>query len=148
VVNAAGLYTLTVSYTAPDGTVCEKMAAINVVLNPNPLSAWITPPAPLGCGSTTTTLIGNSNQSGFSVFAWETLDGNIVSGANQKNCVVNQVGTLCTHRYQYQYGLYFNGGNTRSSDHHAARSHRTGLGYAHLLSRYHHALFHGLFHGL
>ena len=93
VVNAAGLYTLTVSYTAPDGTVCEKMAAINVVLNPNPLSAWITPPAPLGCGSTTTTLIGNSNQSGFSVFAWETLDGNIVSGANQKNCVVNQVGT-------------------------------------------------------
>jgi gliding motility-associated-like protein len=93
VVNAPGLYTLTVAYTAPDGTVCEKMASVNVVLSPNPLSAWITPPAPLGCGSTTTTLIGNSNQSGFSVFAWETLDGNIVSGANQKNCVVNQVGT-------------------------------------------------------
>jgi len=93
VVDAAGTYTLTVSYIAPDGTTCTKTATVNVILSPNPLAAWITPPAPLGCGSTTTILIGNSSQSGFSVYAWETLDGNIVSGANLKNCVVNQVGT-------------------------------------------------------
>ncbi len=93
VVNAPGAYTLTVTHTAPDGTVCTKTATVNVILSPNPLAAWITPPAPLGCGSPTTVLIGNSSQSGFSAYAWTTQDGNIVSGADQKNCVVNQVGT-------------------------------------------------------
>jgi gliding motility-associated-like protein len=93
VVNAAGSYTLTVSYVAPDGTLCEKMATVNVILNPNQLAAWITPPAPLGCGSATTTLFGNSTQSGFSTYAWETMDGNIVSGDNLKNCIVSQIGT-------------------------------------------------------
>jgi gliding motility-associated-like protein len=93
VVNAPGAYTLTVSYIAPDGTICTKTATVNVILSPNPLAAWITPPAPLGCGSTTTILIGNSSQSGFSAYAWTTQDGNIVSGADQKVCVVNQVGT-------------------------------------------------------
>jgi hypothetical protein len=55
VVNAPGAYTLTVAYNAPDGTVCEKSATVNVVLNPNQLFAWINPPLPLGCGSATHT---------------------------------------------------------------------------------------------
>ncbi|MCB0526499.1 MAG: gliding motility-associated C-terminal domain-containing protein [Saprospiraceae bacterium] len=92
-VNAAGEYTLTVSYIAPDGTVCEKTAIVNVILNPNPLSAWINPPNPLGCGSGTTQLIGNSSQSGFSTYSWSTFDGNIISGASQKIATVDQVGT-------------------------------------------------------
>ncbi|MBL7828274.1 MAG: PKD domain-containing protein [Saprospiraceae bacterium] len=93
VVNQPGSYTLTVSYTAPDGTVCEKLANVNVVLAPNQLAAWITPPQPLGCGSATTTLIGNSSQPGFSTYAWSTQDGNIVSGEFQKLCIVDMVGT-------------------------------------------------------
>ncbi len=93
VVNAPGAYTLTVAYNAPDGTVCEKSATVNVVLNPNQLFAWINPPLPLGCGSATTQLIGNSSQSGFSSYLWETADGNIVSGQDQRICRVDEEGT-------------------------------------------------------
>ena len=92
VVNAPGAYTLTVAYNAPDGTVCEKSATVNVVLNPNQLFAWINPPLPLGCGSATTQLIGNSSQSGFSSYLWETADGNIVSGQDQRICRVDEEG--------------------------------------------------------
>ncbi|MEZ4893791.1 MAG: hypothetical protein R2778_12350 [Saprospiraceae bacterium] len=70
-----------------------KTAIVNVILNPNPLSAWINPPNPLGCGSGTTQLIGNSSQSGFSTYSWSTFDGNIISGASQKIATVDQVGT-------------------------------------------------------
>ena len=92
VVNSPGSYTLTVAYNAPDGTVCEKSATVNVVLNPNQLFTWISPPLPLGCGSSTTQLIGNSSQSGFSSYFWETADGNIVSGQDQRICRVNEEG--------------------------------------------------------
>ncbi len=92
VVNAPGAYTLTVAYNAPDGTVCEKSTTVNVVLNPNQLFAWINPPLPLGCGSATTQLIGNSSQSGFSSYFWETADGNIVSGQDQRICRVDEEG--------------------------------------------------------
>lgn len=92
VVNAPGAYTLTVSYIAPDGTVCEKTAMVNVILNPNPLIAWINPAAPLGCGSATSTLIGNTNQSAFAQYSWTTQNGNIVSGADQRICTVNMEG--------------------------------------------------------
>jgi len=91
-INAAGTYTLTVSYQAPNGTVCEKSATITVIESSNPLIAWINPPQPIGCGSATTTLVGNSSQSAFSAYEWSTLDGNIVSGQFAKNCVVNQAG--------------------------------------------------------
>jgi gliding motility-associated-like protein len=92
VVNAPGSYTLTVHYEV-DGHVCEKTATVNVILSPNQLLAWITPPNPIGCGSATSTLIGNTNQGGTASYQWSTLDGNIVSGENNKNCVVNQQGT-------------------------------------------------------
>ncbi len=91
-VNAPGEYTLTVSYEVNGAVVCTKTAVVNVILSPNPISAWITPPLPLGCGAPTTFLFGNSSQSGFSSYEWSTSNGNIVSGEFQKNCVVNQVG--------------------------------------------------------
>ncbi len=93
IVNAAGEYTLTVSYEVNGQPVCSKTATVNVILNPNPLAAWVTPPQPLGCGAPTTLLIGNSNQPAFSIYEWTTINGNIVNGANQKNCTVNKVGT-------------------------------------------------------
>ncbi|MDO8365519.1 MAG: gliding motility-associated C-terminal domain-containing protein [Saprospiraceae bacterium] len=92
-VNAAGEYTLTVSYEVNGNVVCTKTATVNVILNPNPLAAWVTPPLPLGCGAPTTLLIGNSSQPSFSMYAWTTSDGNIVGSADQKNCTVSQVGT-------------------------------------------------------
>ncbi len=90
VVDAAGQYTLTVTYTN-GADECTKTATVNVVPTPNPLINWITPPQPLGCGGNTVTLLGNSNQSNVN-YAWSTTGGNIVSGANNKNCVVNQTG--------------------------------------------------------
>ena len=92
-INAPGEYTLSVSYTVNGEIYCTKTATVNVVLSQNPLNAWITPPQPLGCGSPTTFLIGNSSQAGVSTYEWTTSNGNIVSGADLKNCTVNQVGT-------------------------------------------------------
>ncbi|MEI6408283.1 MAG: T9SS type B sorting domain-containing protein [Bacteroidota bacterium] len=92
VVNAAGEYVLTVTFEK-NGYVCEKTASVNVVENANPFSAWITPPSPLGCGSSSTVLIGNTTQPGFSTYQWTTTGGNIVSGSNSKICTVNQPGT-------------------------------------------------------
>jgi len=92
VVNAPGEYTLTVTFEK-NGYVCEKTATVNVIPNPNPFIAWINPPTPLGCGSPTLTLIGNTTQPGVSTYQWSTVNGNIVSGSTSKNCVVNQAGT-------------------------------------------------------
>jgi gliding motility-associated-like protein len=91
-VNAAGEYTLNVSYVVDGNVICTKTATVNVILNPNPLSAWVLPPQPLGCGAPTTLLIGNSSQPGFSTYQWTTTNGNIVGPSDQKNCTVNQVG--------------------------------------------------------
>ncbi|MBK8556077.1 MAG: hypothetical protein IPL65_10085 [Lewinellaceae bacterium] len=92
VVNAPGLYTLHVVFD--NGFImCEKTATVNVIVTPNPILAWILPPSPLGCGSPTLTLIGNSSQSGFSSYEWTTLDGNIVGATDLKNCVVDAAGS-------------------------------------------------------
>ncbi|MBX2891529.1 MAG: gliding motility-associated C-terminal domain-containing protein [Saprospiraceae bacterium] len=92
VVNAAGTYTLSVIYNNGFVT-CTKTATVNVAPSANQLSAWITPPAPIGCGSNNVTLIGNTNQPAFATYEWTTFNGNIVSGENSKNAVVNQPGT-------------------------------------------------------
>lgn len=92
VVNATGTYTLTVTYD--NGfTVCEKTATVTVAESPNQLAAWITPPPPIGCGSNTVLLIGNTNQPAFAAYEWTTSNGNIVSGQNAKNATVDQPGT-------------------------------------------------------
>jgi gliding motility-associated-like protein len=91
VVNAPGVYTLTVTYQK-NGYTCTKTTSVNVVLSPNPFVAWINPPSALGCGTPTVSLVGNSSQPGLTNWQWTTTNGNIVSGANQKICVVNQAG--------------------------------------------------------
>jgi len=92
VVNAPGEYTLTVTFEK-DGYICEKTATVNVIANPNPFLSWINPPTPLGCGNPNITLFGNTTQPGVSSYQWTTSNGNIVSGATFKNCIVNQPGT-------------------------------------------------------
>ncbi len=92
VVNAAGAYVLTVTFTQ-DGTVCTKTATVNVVQSPNQLVAIIAPPQPFGCGGNTVNLIGISNQPAFSTYLWTTSDGNIVSGSTLPTCVISQPGT-------------------------------------------------------
>ena len=93
VVNAAGTYTLTVTFD--NGFVsCTKTATVNVVESPSQLAAWINPTPPLGCGSNTATLIGNSTQPGFSTYEWTAgPGGNIVSGANSKIAMVDEPAT-------------------------------------------------------
>lgn len=89
VVDAAGTYVLTVTFN--NGQIeCTKTATVTVTQSA-PLLAWITPPQPLGCGGSSVNLTANSSQ-GNASYAWNTLNGNIVSGANQKICSVNQPG--------------------------------------------------------
>lgn len=90
VVDQAGVYTLTVTYSI--GNVeCTKTATSTVIPTPNPLATWISPPQPLGCGGNNTTLVGNSSQANVS-YSWSTISGNIVSGSTSKNCVVSETG--------------------------------------------------------
>ena len=90
VVNAAGTYTLTVTYDNGFVT-CTKTATVTVAESPSQLSAWINPVSPIGCGSNTAILIGNSSQPGFSIYEWTAgPGGNIISGANSKIATVDQ----------------------------------------------------------
>lgn len=69
VVNAAGSYTLAVTFN--NGFVeCTKTATVNVIPTNNPLTAWITPPQPLGCGQTAVQLRGFTNQPAFAKYQW------------------------------------------------------------------------------
>lgn len=92
VVNAAGTYTLNVIFD--NGFVeCVKTATVTVIENPNQLNAWINTPSPLGCGSSTSLLIGHSSQPSFSTYLWTAgPGGNIVNGQNGPNATVNQPG--------------------------------------------------------
>ena len=92
VVNMPGTYTLNVIFDNGFVT-CTKQATVNVIVTPNPLTAWILPPPPLGCGSDEVLLIGGSSQPGFSSYQWTTNDGNIVSGANLNIATVDESGT-------------------------------------------------------
>lgn len=92
VVNAAGTYTLNVTFN--NGFVeCTKTATVNVIQNPNQLFAWINTPLPLGCGNPTVQLFGFSSQPAFSTYQWTAgPGGHFVSGTNNPSAVVDQPG--------------------------------------------------------
>ncbi|MEQ1746820.1 MAG: PKD domain-containing protein, partial [Saprospiraceae bacterium] len=92
VVNAAGQYTLTVTFD--NGlVVCTKTATVNVIQNPNQLLTWINTPLPLGCGNPTVQLFGFSSQPGFSTYQWTAgPGGNFTSGTTNPTATVNQPG--------------------------------------------------------
>lgn len=92
VVNAAGTYTLTVTFN--NGFIeCTRTATVNVIESTNQLFAWISPPQPLGCGNPTVTLIGFSSQPGFSTYQWSAgPGGNFTSGTTNSTATVDQPG--------------------------------------------------------
>ncbi|MCC7245538.1 MAG: gliding motility-associated C-terminal domain-containing protein [Saprospiraceae bacterium] len=92
VVNAPGLYTLTVSYDA-NGVVCTKTANVNVLLSPSQLAAVIAPVQPIGCGTQTPTIFGSSNQPGLVSYLWTTADGLILTDPMLQTITVGLIGT-------------------------------------------------------
>jgi len=72
---------------------CSKVAELQLVKAPQ-ITATVATPSVLTCTNSQTTL--NASASAFpagSTFAWTTTNGNIVSGANTLNPVVNAAGT-------------------------------------------------------
>ncbi len=91
IVNTPGTYTLYVSYDN-NGMTCSKTATVVVTQAPNSLIASINPAPPLGCGTSSMTLFGNSNATGAVDYQWTALTGNIVGFSDQQNIVINQPG--------------------------------------------------------
>ncbi len=93
-VNAEGTYTLTVTFD--DGNVvCQDMATVVVLPDPNIVFANATapPPAVLDCAQPTLTLSGAGSSTGAGIsYSWAPTSG-VVSGGNTLNPVVNQGGT-------------------------------------------------------
>lgn len=91
VVNAAGAYTLKVTNTTNN---CTATAVTSVAQVNNGPTANAGTGSTLTCATNTATLNGSNSSSGSNItYAWTTSDGNIVSGANTTNPVVNEAGT-------------------------------------------------------
>ena len=90
-VNAAGTYTLVVTNTENN---CTATATVSVTANQTPPIAVANAPGAITCQNPTVTINGSGSSTGpnFS-YDWTTGDGNIVSGENTLNPVVNQGGT-------------------------------------------------------
>lgn len=92
VVNAAGSYTLVVTFN--NGFVeCTRTATANVIPTNNPLTAWITPPQPLGCGNNSVQLRGFTNQPAFAQYQWSAgPGGHFTTKPDSATVWVNQPG--------------------------------------------------------
>ncbi|MBI5914225.1 MAG: gliding motility-associated C-terminal domain-containing protein, partial [Bacteroidetes bacterium] len=88
VVNLPGTYTLTVT-NQTNG--CTATASANLTENTTPPDADAGPLSTLSCQQSTATLQGSSTTPG-AIFTWQTNDGNIVSGGNTANPVVDAPG--------------------------------------------------------
>lgn len=93
--NTAGFTTSgTYGVTATDANGCTKVASVTVNQNNTPPTAVVAPGGTLNCVTTQTTLSGAGSSTGGSFqYAWITLGGNIVSGANTLTPLVNGCGT-------------------------------------------------------
>ncbi len=91
VVDAPGTYELLVLNTA---TACTGFTSVVVEANLNAPTAATATPSALSCNNSQTTLSGSGSSTGTSIqYLWTTVGGNIVSGANTLNPVVNAVGS-------------------------------------------------------
>ncbi|MBK9337865.1 MAG: gliding motility-associated C-terminal domain-containing protein [Lewinellaceae bacterium] len=91
VVNAAGQYTLLV--TNPTNG-CTSVDAVNVIVNVAPPVAVVALPPILNCQLTQTTLVTTGSSTGANfTYAWTTVGGGFVSGANSPAPIVNKPGT-------------------------------------------------------
>ncbi|MBK8564298.1 MAG: gliding motility-associated C-terminal domain-containing protein [Saprospiraceae bacterium] len=90
-VNAPGFYLLTVSNPANG---CSDTEQVSVTANNTPPVAVIITPGSISCTTTSLSLNASSSSgSGFLSFLWSTTGGNIVSGVDSANPVVNAIGT-------------------------------------------------------
>ncbi len=72
---------------------CSKVAELQLVKAPQ-ITATVAPPAVLTCTNSQITLDGSASvYPAGATFAWTTANGNIVSGANTLNPVINTAGT-------------------------------------------------------
>nr|MCU0347980.1 hypothetical protein [Saprospiraceae bacterium] len=80
--------------TATDGNGCQATASVNIMSNTTAPVANAGQPVGLSCGSATASLNGSGSSVGADFqYLWTTINGNIVSGANTLNPVVNETGT-------------------------------------------------------
>ncbi len=89
VVNAPGVYTLTVTNTQNG---CTATAQSTVLQNITPPPVSIAAPGTLTCATQTLALSGTPTGAGFT-YLWQTTGGNIVSGGTTPAPTVNQPGT-------------------------------------------------------
>mgnify|MGYP000212260369 CR=1 FL=1 len=90
-VSAPGTYTLLVTNTQNG---CTSEASVLVLQNINAPVAAIAPPAELTCLTREVILNGSASSTGSAfVYQWKTTNGNIVSGANTPQPVVNAPGS-------------------------------------------------------
>ncbi len=90
VVNKPGVYNLVITNTANG---CTTTASTTVAQNIAPPTANAGPTAELNCINTTLTLNGSASNVGSNVqYGWTTANGNVLSGANSLNPVVNAPG--------------------------------------------------------
>ncbi|MCS6929031.1 MAG: choice-of-anchor L domain-containing protein [Saprospiraceae bacterium] len=90
-VNAGGTYTITVTNTDNN---CTATASVSVTSNLTPPTAVVAPPAVLTCAQPQITLSGNGSSQGPQfTYEWTANPGNIVSGENTLNPVVDEAGT-------------------------------------------------------
>ncbi len=90
-VNAPGSYELTV--TNPNNG-CSDTEVVSVTANTTPPNAVVIPPNAISCTATSISLNATgSSGTGLLSFSWSTNGGNIVSGIDSANPIVNAVGT-------------------------------------------------------
>jgi hypothetical protein len=90
VINAGGLYTLTVT-NQQNG--CTSSASVVANVDQTPPNALINTPATLTCATLQTTLNTFGSSTGDMTYTWTTAGGNIVDASNPLAPVVNQPGT-------------------------------------------------------
>lgn len=92
-INGAGLYQLIVTYD--DGTiVCAATDTVTVFENYNTPIADAGPDQTLNCWTNSLTLDGSNSSSGVELsYQWSTVGGNIVSGSNSLNPLIDQSGS-------------------------------------------------------
>ncbi len=90
-VNAPGIYVLTVTNTA---TNCTNLGSVTVQSQTAPPAAEAGPADELTCTETSLTLngVGSSSGSNFT-YQWSTANGNILSGGNTLNPMIGDAGT-------------------------------------------------------
>lgn len=86
---AAGMYELTLT----DQNNCSIVTSVEVMLHPDVPSASAGANGMLDCSNTSISLAGTASEGSTYTYLWTTADGNIVTGENTLNPLVDETGT-------------------------------------------------------